>query len=161
MLPDNTIKQLIEHKNFCFDEYIDSDKIKNPTAEDKQWFQKLFDLSTNSSFIDFYSAVAFPPIGKANELLSLEQILEYYNDPYFWWDDIDEKVKKQYPDAPKRYLQISTQEGGGGLYYDTKTDAVYNVDWGQEEDMITGNLKPMFNSFYDFLEWYYSEEDDE
>ena len=94
-----------------------------------------------------------------NELLSLEQILENYNDPSFWWDDIDDDIKKQYPDAAKRYLPISTQEGEGGLYYDTKTDSVYDVDWGEEEDMISGKLKPMFNSFYDFLEWYYGDED--
>ena len=159
MLPDNAKSKLLKHSNLCYEEYIDAKGIKSPSEEDEQWFKKTFGIVPKSSFIDFYSVVAFPPIGKTNELLSLEQILEYYNDPSFWWDDIDDDIKKQYPDAPKRYLQISTQEGEGGLYYDTKTDAVYDVNWGEEEDMITGKLKPMFNSFYDFLEWYYSEDD--
>jgi len=159
MLPANVEKQLINHKNFCFSEYVKSNRVKNPSDEDMKWFKETFNIKPESSFVDFYSAVAFPPIGKGNELLSLEQILEYYNDPSFWWDDVDEEIKEQYPNAPKRYIQISNQEGEGGLYYDIDKDTVYNVNWGEEEDMITGKLKPMFNSFYDFLEWYYGDED--
>jgi hypothetical protein len=56
-------------------------------------------------------------------------------------------------------LQISSIEGEGSYFYDKKTDAVYDVDWGDMDDFMAGRLKPIFTSFYDFLEWYYSEED--
>jgi hypothetical protein len=44
-------------------------------------------------------------------------------------------------------------------FYDKKIDAVYEVDWGEMDDFMAGRLKPIFSSFYDFLEWYYNEED--
>jgi hypothetical protein len=53
-------------------------------------------------------------------------------------------------------LQISSIEGEGSYFYDKKTDAVYDVDWGDMDDFMAGRLKPIFTSFYDFLEWYYS-----
>ena len=90
---------------------------------------------------------------------------EYY-DPIFSLDEIHENYQNphplyaQYPQIGKRYLQISSAEGEHSYFYDKETDAVYSVDWSQLDDLNSGKLKPMFNSFYDFLEWYYSEDEE-
>ena len=85
------------------------------------------------------------------ELYGLKEILEDYKDP-FWGE--------KYPGIEKKYLQFTSIEGEGSYFYDKQTDAVYDVDWNQMDDFMQGKLKPWFNSFYDFLEWYYSEADE-
>jgi len=113
-------------------------------------------ISRNTSFCEFYlNGFDSPNILHGEELLSLEQIVKYYNEPYML-----EELKEKYPEASKRFIQFTSIEGGGSYFYDNQTDAVYDVTWGQEEDMINGILDPWFTSFYDFLEWYYSDEDE-
>jgi hypothetical protein len=112
-------------------------------------------ISRNTSFYEFYlNGFGFPNILKGEELLSLEQITDYYKEPYML-----EELKDKYPKASKKFIQFTSIEGGGSYFYDNQTDAVYDVTWGQEEDMINGIMEPWFTSFYDFLEWYYSEEE--
>jgi hypothetical protein len=162
MLPDKVKRIFNKNKNLVYQEYIgENNTLLYPTEEDKKWMQKnLGIINIDSAFVDYYSIFALPPLGNGDELLSLQEIVDEYNEPYFWWDDIDEDIKQKFPDAPKRYIQFSSIEGGGSYFYDNKTDKVYNVNWGEEEAMITGKLKPMFNSFYDFLEWYYDEDEE-
>jgi len=117
---------------------------------------KKIGVSRNTSFYEFYlNGFEFPNILKGEELLSLEQIIDYYNEPYML-----EELKDKYPEASKRFIQFTSIEGGGSYFYDNQTDAVYDVTWGQEEDMINGILEPWFTSFYDFLEWYYTEDNE-
>ena len=85
-------------------------------------------------------------------LYGLSEILEDYKKP-FW--------SSQYPGIEKRYLRLSSIEGEWSYFYDKETDALYGVDWGGMDDFMAGKLKPLFTSFYDFLEWYYSEEDED
>lgn len=109
----------------------------------------------NGTFYEYYiNGYAIPAKLKGEELSTLDQIVNNYNKPYML-----EELKEKYPEAPKRFIQFSSIEGGGSYFYDNQTDVVYDVTWGQEENMINGVLKPWFNSFYDFLEWYYLEDD--
>jgi len=143
---------------------IDKEEINSMLFLTKEETMKALDymnIDKSSAFYEYYLDGFDIPINyHGDELLSLQQIIDRYNNPYFWWDDIDENIKEKFPDAYKRYIQFSSEEGSGSYFYDNKTDKVYDVHWGKEEAMITGKLKPMFNSFYDFLEWYYDEEID-
>ncbi len=117
------------------------------------------EIKQNSSFFEFFSdSYDIPSSYRGEELYSLEQILEDYENEY-WINRCE--LKGKYPEASKRYLQITSIEGGGSYFYDKERDYVYDVDWGEEEAMLTGKLEPWFTSFYDFLEWYYSEEEEE
>jgi len=155
MLPKNTKIKLIQNKTFCFEEFFDNNRLLlNISEEDIKWFCKTINVCLrNSAFIYFYNIVAFPPKGRGEELLTLDQIIKYYNEPYM----LDE-LKEKYHDASKRFIQFTSIEGGGSYFYDNQTEKVYDVTWGQEEDMINGILTPWFDNFYDFLEWYYSED---
>jgi len=103
-------------------------------------------IKKNTDFYEFYKL--FRSTG--TELYELNEILEDYKTP-FWGE--------QYPNIQDRYLRISSIEGQGSYFYDKETDAVYSVDWNQMDDLVSGKLKPQWKSFYDFLEWYYSEDD--
>jgi len=57
---------------------------------------------------------------------------------------------------PKRYLVISDYLGNGVLMYDVETTAVYNVDFeGGDRELIEGTLSPTYDSFSDFIRWYF------
>jgi len=124
---------------------------------------QLLNIKQDISFYDFYSQVGFPKIGNGEELFTLDQILENYQSQN-WITLLSDNNKKifqeKYPNAGKKYLQITSIEGGGSYFYDKETDYVYDIDYGQEENMVSKKLEPLFTSFYDFLEWYYSEEDE-
>lgn len=116
-------------------------------------------------FYDFFVnsyAYDIPENKRGQELFTLDQILENYQSQN-WLNLFPDRValKEKYPEAGKRYLQITSIEGEGSYFYDIETDYVYDVNWGQEENMVMGKLKPWFTSFYDFLEWYYGESDEE
>ena len=146
MIPDKVELLLIKHPNFLWGENYDTNKkIFIITGEDRVWFKsELGVIDPSSSFISYYSVVAIPPVGNGPELYTLEQIVEYEND--------GEEPKE----IGSGYLRISSQEGGGGLIYNVNTDAVFDVEWGQEEDMIEGRLQPKYQSFCDFLLKYYT-----
>lgn len=103
-------------------------------------------INTATSFSEFYKEIGFPPVGKGEELYTLDQIVENAESGFH---------SDEHPEVGKRYLRISSIEGEGSYFYDKETDAVYDVNWGEEADMISGKKEPWFNSFYDFLEWYY------
>ncbi len=89
--------------------------------------------------------------GDSDLLYDLDEIYEDYKQP-FW---------SRYKEIGERYLQLSSIEGEWSYFYDKETDAVYGVDWSEMDDFINGKLEPLFNSFYDFLEWYYSDDNEE
>lgn len=105
-------------------------------------------INKTSAFFEFYSEVGFPSKGKGEELYTIDQIVENMD---------RDSYSDEYPEIGKRYLQFTSIEGEGSYFYDKETDAVYDVNWGEEADMISGKKKPWFNSFYEFLEWYYSD----
>ena len=123
------------------------------SQKDAQQKLKYLDVKKDKAFYEFYinglneSKFSIPE--EADNLYGLDEIYENYQNPH--------PLYVKYPQIGKRYLQISSSEGEHSYFYDKETDAIYSVDWSQLDDFNDGKLKPMFNSFYDFLEWYYSE----
>ncbi len=108
-------------------------------------------INQNISFYEYYLNWCDEPMAYRSEsLYGLSEILENQKDSYW----------SRYTEIGKRYLQLSSIEGEYSYFYDKETDALYGVDWGEMDDFIAGKLKPLFTSFYDFLEWYYSNEDE-
>lgn len=97
-----------------------------------------FKISDKSAFYKLMQLYRDLPLGKGEELYNLNLIVEENT-------------------AGSRYLRFTSIEGEGSYFYDVETDAVYDVNWGEEELMESGQKEPWFNSFSDFLEWYYSE----
>jgi len=143
MLPTNVFEKLKANLNWCFDGVFSIDENKFiVTSDDKKYFEEEVGVkSRDSAFVDFYTAMAIPVVGKGEELLTLERIIE---------------LNEVQNDEAKRYLQISSIEGEGSYFFDKESDAVFDVSWGDEEDLKCGKLTPLYDSFYDFLEWYYS-----
>jgi hypothetical protein len=109
-------------------------------------------VKKNTAFYEFFINYAEESFNEEADLLyGLDEIYEDYKNP-FWAD--------KYPNITDRYLQISSIEGEHSYFYDKETDAVYSVDWGEMDDLIAGKLEPQWKSFYDFLEWYYCEDEE-
>jgi len=124
------------------------------SQEDAMLTMKEMNISEDTAFYEFYLN-GFKELNYNIEddlLYGLDEIYENYKNPFYLW--------KKYPQIGKRYLQLSSIEGEWSYFYDKETDAVYGVDWGEMDDFMAGKLKPLLTSFYDFLEWYYSKEDE-
>ena len=166
MLPENV-------KNYL--ELLPKDKNDEKVIREINYFKKLYNenyinsiiwtqeeaelaldtvgVDSNTTFYTFYLNSFEQPVAYRSEnIYGLSEILENYQQP-FWGD--------KYPNIERRYLQLSSIEGEYSYFYDKETDALYGVDWGEMDDFMNGNLKPLFTSFYDFLEWYYGEEDED
>lgn len=139
-LPQEAEKTLKENVKFCFnDKFIVID-------EDAEWFEANLGLkNSSSSFISFYTLVAFPPLGNGSELSTLDSIM----------DDAKYDEQELSGGIGTRYLRFTSSEGEGAYYFDVITDHVYDVAWGEEEDLINGNHPILFNTFYSFLQSYY------
>lgn len=139
-LPEQAHLVLRSNINLCCD-----DKFK-VTNEDVDWFQTNLGIkNSKSSFISFYTIVAFPPSGNGAELLPLESIMHNAN--------LD---TEEFPEGiGKRFIRLTSFEGEGAYYLDAETDRVFDIGWGEEEKMINGQHPAMAKSFYDFLEKYY------
>ena len=59
---------------------------------------------------------------------------------------------------PSRYLVISDYLGNGVLMYDKESSAVFNLDFeGGDKELISGRLVPDYDSFNEFIHWYFGE----
>ena len=97
--------------------------------------KKLTDLgvSNNSLFYEVFCNYRFFPSGNGEELHNLHSIEGEYDG----------------------FLQLSSPEGEGSYFYSIESDEVFDVEWGEEEELITNQLEPKWASFSEFLIWYY------
>ena len=61
---------------------------------------------------------------------------------------------------PKNYLLFSSGEGEGGYLYNKNDGSVWDFDLGNQELLGTNQLKH-WDSFYEFLIWYLTVDEDE
>ena len=61
--------------------------------------------------------------------------------------------------VPKNYILFSTGEGEGGYLYNIEDDSVWDFNMGQLQPLADGTL-PHWDSFYEFMIWYLSDEED-
>lgn len=101
---------------------------------------------------DFYRAMkefrGFP-LGKGSELHTLDQIIESVKIAY--WDS-------EYSGFSNRFLELSSIEGEGSYFYEIDTGSIYDVNWNEMDNFVSGKIKPLWLNFGSFLDWYYSEE---
>lgn len=69
------------------------------------------------------------------------------------------KMAHDYWDVPNNYILFSTGEGEGGYLYNIENDSVWDFQIGQLQQLADGTL-PHWDSFYDFMIWYLSDEED-
>jgi len=131
------------------EEFLSLDELKM-SGTLKQKFNKLKVGEKNYTFMYFFCIAGLPPIGQGEELYNVDLIVESQNIEFF----------QNHYDIGKKFLQFSSIEGGGSYFYNLHTDEVYDVEFGQLEDMICGKTKPWFRTFYNFLDWYYSDKPD-
>lgn len=62
-------------------------------------------------------------------------------------------------EVPKNYILFSTGEGEGGYLYNIEDDSVWDFNIGQLQQLADGTL-PHWDSFYEFMIWYLSDEED-
>lgn len=144
----NIVKgKLRENLSWCFAEAVSHDSGEFVvTEEDRKFFrEKLGVVHLDSAFVDYYTIVAFPPASNHGELFTLDMI----------FDALEEDEGREAAGMAD-FLRISSAEGEGSYYYNKKNDHVYDVSWGSEDSLASGELKPLSQSFSEFLDWFYT-----
>ena len=55
--------------------------------------------------------------------------------------------------VPRHFLALSGTEGQGVVLYDSRSGAIYDVEFGQFEDLQSGVKEPIARSFSAYLSW--------
>lgn len=92
-----------------------------------------------------------PDVYRSNEIFGLSEIRDDFRSP-FWGE--------KYNKITDRFLLLSSVEGEYSYFYDKINDCIFGVDWKEMDDFINGKLSPLFNTSFDFLDWYFSEQDE-
>lgn len=146
MLPNKVFQLLKSNLKCCFNDTFCKEKDEfTITNDDRMYFKDELGIQNyNSAFIDFYTVVAIPIVGKGSELYTLEKIIE-----------VSESDEHHDISGMNNFLRISSIEGGSSYFYCKMTDRVFDVIWGEEDELVAGTLAPKYCTFFEFLEWYY------
>ena len=112
-------------------------------------------VAGNSTFTEFYERYEGPFSSTKTGFCLLD--LETF-DPLGSVLESTRSARRQF-DWPARFLVITDLLGNGVYVYETVTDKVFNVDFeGGDKALVSGELPPEFDSFEEFLVWYFEGE---
>lgn len=153
-LPENressaVLSEIQEFRGLYGDEYVESIIW---TQQDAKVILDELGIKRGTTFFNFYlHRFNFPDYYRSVSIYGLSEILEDYRKP-FWGE--------KYKNIQNKYLQLSSLEGEYSYFYDKVDDSVYGVDWRDMNEFVLGNTKPLFATFYNFLQWYYYDDDE-
>ena len=121
------------------------------SQDDARQILKEMGLHENMSFFDFYlHSFELPDVYRSEDLYGLSEIYSDFKESY--WTG-------RYPSINEKYLQLSSIEGEYSYFYKKDSDEVFGVGFDQMNAFMAGELKPLFPSFYEFLNWYFSDKE--
>lgn len=109
-------------------------------------------VQPSSTFMEFYNnyAGSFGSDESPYELLDLCENGNRNIEKYTY-------IARKEHNFPNKYLVLTEMISLSILVLDSETDKIYEVDFeGGDKLLINGSLKPTWNSFYRFLEEYFS-----
>lgn len=110
-------------------------------------------ININSEFYELYSQYFLYHL---NSDVGVSDIVDVYQTNGFQYQRV--MAHKNWC-LPKNYILFTTGEGEGGYLYNTEDEKVYDFDLGQQEALLRGEL-PHWDSFYDFMIWYLTPNED-
>lgn len=138
-----------ESKEFDINYYLENgftiEELENKvlTIEDSIKMLKKLGVRENSVFYAFVSKMGYIPQGNFSwEIYTLEEV--YENKINSYW-------KEEYPNLTDRFLQLSSLEGEGSIFYDIEKDNIFDVGFNDINNLINGTLKSEWDSFEDYL----------
>lgn len=143
---DESLAETIEKfKKLYGEEYVNS---QIWCKEDAENILNEMGVESDTTLYKFYlNSFESPNVFRSEDLYGLIEIYQDYKDPF----------GSELNGNSRKVLRISSIEGEYSLFYDIRSGQVYGVDWKDKSEFINGNLDPLFNSFYEFLTWYYSD----
>lgn len=130
-------------RNWWFDE--STEDYKNALME--------IGVDLESGFAQFYLHVEDGPtfLARRREIYQVCWFMINSNDYKLAIQRTHEVLK-----LPAEYIPLDSFEGEYGYFYNLNTDEVLRLGLGQEwHDFMKGTLKPQWESFNSFLEWFF------
>lgn len=139
-----------------------SEKVKKMSQARDWWYDELpqtyaealqsvgIDLQT--TFADFYLHVADGPTFYSRQQEIYQICWFILNTDYQLSVDRTHQSLK----LPEEYIPLDAFEGGGGYFYNRATGEVLFISLGEKlQSFLNGELKPQWQDFNSFLEWYF------
>lgn len=124
------------------------------TEEDKEIFTNALielNIPLNSSIAELNLSTYGPTFSGKYELYNLAWFKIYS-------DDLDYALEYAQDDLnlPDEYLPLDNFEAEHGFFYNLNTGEVLELELGEQlEKFLSGELKPQWKNFNDFLEWFF------
>ena len=68
--------------------------------------------------------------------------------------DQTEYVLDRY-ELPVEFVALTSDESEGMYLYNKNNQSVYDFNVGQTQELVNGEIQPRWNSFYEFLSWFF------
>jgi len=143
------IPQNRESKEFNINYYLENgftiEELENKvlTINDSIKMLKKLGVKEDSVFYAFVSKMGYIPQGDFSwEIFTLEEV--YENKINSYW-------KEEYPNLTDRFLQLSSLEGEGSIFYDIEKDNIFDVGFNDMNNLINGTLESDYENFMDYL----------
>lgn len=108
-------------------------------------------VKDNSEFYELYTKYFISNIGRSDCSQVIDPLPpEGFSAKYF----------QEVWEIPKNYILFSTGEGEGGYLYNTEDNTVWDFNLGQQQELLNGTL-PHWKSFYEFMKWYLTIEEND
>jgi hypothetical protein len=146
---ENVLNQINKFRKLYGDNYVNS--IIWTVEDAKNTLDKLGVPDSSSLFWFCLNAFELPDTYRSEELFGLSQVRDDFNNP-FWGD--------KFNNIEMDFLLLSSVEGEYSYFYDKRSDSVFGVGWDEMEKLVNGSIEPLFASSFDFLDWYFSSEDE-
>ena len=108
-------------------------------------------VSEDSSFGQFFAEFQGPfPFGRGDrELLDIDRPTPAISRATKFVQDLY--------GLPPHFICITSPEGEGFVLYDKRTDSVFDTGLEELPALLSGNLRPRWRTFFDYLRDYFSE----
>ena len=135
MLPHDIIEWLEQNTSMGYREYLQQNE-----AETRAHL-KAVGLALDSDIGEFYLKHGAGSVRGWYELAEIDEVAE-----------VTEYAHEELG-VPKRFVALTGAEGEGIVLYDPASHAVFDVAFGQFEDLAAGALTPIAPTFPAFLRW--------
>ena len=59
-------------------------------------------------------------------------------------------------ELPEEFVALTSDESEGMYLYNRNNKSVYDFNVGQSQELVNGEIQPRWNSFNDFLNWFFN-----
>ncbi len=151
-LPESRKNEIVERNIKEFGDLYGEKYVESVvwSQEDARRILSEMGVHENTLIFEFYLySFELPDVFRTEALYGLSEIYADFKNSY--WGE-------KHPEISEKYLQLSSIEGEYSYFYKKESGEVFGVALDKIDLLVAGEIEPLFYSFYEFLNWYFSDD---